>query len=153
MRSIYKATKQQIKRKNLLGEHSNWSPIPPNCDWLVAVGTCTYAFCGSDNPLPLIFVASHIPGALRPPLGQLHRNRLLGSLGRYRSTKRGPCIGRKWRQRYQSTVFLHSFDVRGSITGFYTSCFRYFTHLVPSFANCTDSDHLMESCSSKMVNF
>lgn len=151
MRSIYKATRWPIRRKDLLGEHSHWSSIPPNCDWLVAVGPCAYAFCVSDNPLPLLFVASHIPEALRPPLGQLHRNRLLGSLGRYRSNKRGPCIGRKWRQRYQSTVFPHSFDVRGSITECYTSCFRYFPHLVPSFANCTGGDLLMESCSSKMV--
>ena len=153
MRSIYKATRRPTKGKDLLGGRSHWSTILHNCDWLLAVGTCAFAFRVSDNPLPHLLGGSHILEALRPASCQLHRNRLLGNIGRYRSNKRGPCIGKKWRQRYQSTACLHSFDVRGSITECYTSCFRYFLHLVPSFANCTDGDLLMESYSSKMLNF
>ena len=137
MRSIYKATKRPIKGKDLLGGRSHWSTILINCVWLLPVGICAYASCDTDVPLPGLLGVSHIPEALRPALCQHHRNRLLGNIGRYRSTKRGPCIGKKWRQRYQSTVFLLSFEVRGSITG----CYTYFLHLV----------HSMESYSSKMV--
>ena len=137
MRSIYKATRQPTTGKDLLGGRSHWSTILHNCDWLFAVGTCAFAFRVSDNPLPHLLGGSHILEALRPASCQLHRNRLLGNIGHYRSNKRGPCIGKKWRQRYQSSVFLHSFDVRGSITG----CCTYFHHLV----------HSMESYSSKMV--
>ena len=95
MRSIYKATRRPIKGKDLLGGRSHWSTILNNCEWLRPVGICAFASCVSDNPLPHFLGGSHILEALRPALCQHHRNRLLGNIGRYRTTKRGPCIGKK----------------------------------------------------------
>ena len=151
MRSIYKATRRSIKGKDLLGGRSHWSTILNNCEWLLPVGICAYASCVTDDPLSHLLGGSHILEALRPVLCQHHRNRLLGNIGRYRSTKRGPCIGKKWRQRYQSTVFLHSFEVRGSVSG-YTFFPRFFLlRHAHSFTNCTAGDLIMESYSNTVV--
>ena len=65
-----------------------------------------------------------------------------GNLGRCRSTKRWPDAYRKWLQWYESGLYFHSLDVRGSITRCFTFSHCIVSLLVSRFADIAFGDPL-----------